>query len=121
MGTFERRQSFNLTEKRRGLAWLAGLDSFLAITHTLPGHYMRAFMLVALDEGKGVMEYARESGVAQSVMSRHLSDLGDKNRKHEPGYKLLTIRMDPLNRRRHQVMLTDKGRALFGTIIRALG
>jgi DNA-binding MarR family transcriptional regulator len=121
MGTFERRQSVNAGDKKKLEAWLGGLDRFLAIRHTLPGHYMRAFLLVALEEGLGVTEYVKKSGVSQSVMSRHLSDLGDKDRSGGPGYGLLTIRMDPLNLRRHQVMLTDKGRALAGSIIRLMG
>lgn len=116
----DRRQSLNTAEKKRLGAWLGGLDMLLAIRHTLPGHYMRAFILVALDEGKGVMEYAKKSGVAQSVMSRHLLDLGDKARLGGKGYGLVTMRQDPLNLRRHQVMLTDKGRALAGSIIRAM-
>jgi len=117
----DRRQSMNADEKKKLESWLQGLDMFLALRHTLPGHYMRAFLLVALDEGKGVTEYATLSGVAQSVMSRHLSDLGDKDRNGRPGYGLLTMRMDPLNLRRHQVMLTNKGRAIAAAIIRPMG
>ena len=117
----DRRQSTDVDEKKKLEAWLQGLDIFLTLRHTLPGHYMRAFLLVALDEGKGVMEYAAHSGVAQSLMSRHLLDLGDKDRNGGPGYGLVTMRQDPLNLRRHQVMLTNKGRAVAATIIRAMG
>lgn len=116
----DRRQSYKDVDKKYLGAWLQGLDMFLAIRHTLPGHYMRAFMLVALDEGKGVMEYSTQSGVTQSVMSRHLLDLGDKDRLGGPGYGLVTSRQDPMNLRRHQVILTDKGRALAGSILRSM-
>lgn len=120
MGTFERRQSIHAADKKLLAAFLNGHDPFVAIRHTLPMQYVRAFLLVALNEGRGVMEYAKEAGVAQSVMSRHLSDLGYKDRNGGPGYGLLTMRMDPLNLRRHQVMLTDKGRAISGAIVRAM-
>lgn len=120
MASVDRRQSVKDADKKALGTWLGGLDMFLAIRHTLPGHYMRAFLLVALDEGKGVGEYAEKSGVAQSVMSRHLLDLGDKDRNGGPGYGLVTMRQDPLNLRRHQVILTDKGRALVGSVVRAM-
>lgn len=120
MASFERRQSVTSLDKKKLEMCLGGIDMFLAIRHTLPGHYMRAFLLIALNEGMGVTEYAKLSGVAQSVMSRHLLDLGDKDRKGGKGLGLVTMRQDPLNLRRHQVMLTDKGRALAGAIVRAM-
>ena len=67
------------------------------------------------------MEYSKRSGVAQSVMSRHLLDLGDKARLGGPGYGLVTSSRDPVNLRRRPVVLTNKGRALANDIIRAMG
>jgi DNA-binding MarR family transcriptional regulator len=114
------RQSYNAREKQRLAAALHALEPFRSIRRTLPMQYMHAFLLVALDEGLGVMEYARQAGVAQSVMSRHLLDLGDRSRYGGPGYGLLTTRADPLNLRRHRVTLTDKGRDIAQAIMRAI-
>jgi DNA-binding MarR family transcriptional regulator len=116
----DRRQSMTATEKKSLAQFLAGHDPFVAIRQTMPMQYVRAFLLVALDEGKGVTEYARQAGVGQTVMSRHLLDLGDKARDGSPGFGLVTLRQDPMNLRRHQCMLTDKGRAVAGAIVRAL-
>jgi DNA-binding MarR family transcriptional regulator len=116
----DRKQSFHAADKRKLGAMLQGLTPFITIRHTLPMQYVVAFLLVALDEGKGVMEYSKRAGVAQSVMSRHLLDLGDKDRSGGPGYGLVTSKNDPTNLRRRPVVLTDKGRVLAGLVIRGL-
>jgi len=87
-------------------------DLFLAIRSTMPMQYVRAFYLVASDEGLGVGEYARRAGVSISVMSRHLLDIGERNRYMEPGFGLVSFRPDPMNYSKHQIFLTDKGREL---------
>jgi DNA-binding MarR family transcriptional regulator len=115
-----RTQSMNAAEKRRLGAFLQAHESFRAIRHTLPMQYLIAFLLVALDEGKGVSEYARQAGVRQSVMSRHLLDLAHRNKLGGPGYGLVALPQDPQDRRRHPCSLTDKGRAIAGAIVRAL-
>jgi hypothetical protein len=78
-------------------------------------------LLVALGEGKGVTEYARQAGVGQTVMSRHLLDLEDRPRDGRPGFGLVTWRTGPLNLRRHQRMLRDRGRVVAGGGWRLLG
>jgi DNA-binding MarR family transcriptional regulator len=45
-------------------------------------------------------------------MSRHLLDIGDRNRKMNAGIGLVTARANPLNRRRREYFLTEKGRLL---------
>jgi DNA-binding MarR family transcriptional regulator len=117
----DRRQSFGAVEKRKLGAFLTAHDPFRAIRQTMPMQYVVTFLLVCLEEGKGVTEYAQQAGVPQSVMSRHLLDLGDKARDGTPGFGLVTLRQDPLNLRRHQCLLTDKGRAVGYNILRALG
>jgi DNA-binding MarR family transcriptional regulator len=118
---YVRRKVPTAAEKRKLGAFFQGLDPFVAIRQTMPLQYVRAFLLVALDEGKGVTEYARVAGVSQSVMSRHILDLGDMARDRTPGFGLVASRQDPLNLRRHQVILTDKGRTVAGAIVRAMG
>jgi hypothetical protein len=115
------RQSFNAAEKKRLAVALHVLEPFRTIRRTIPMQYLYSFLLVALDEGLGVMEYAKKAGVAQSVMSRNLLDLGDRARGGGPGYGFVTMRQDPLNLRRHQVVLTDKGLAVAGQIMHATG
>ena len=98
----------------------AALEPFRALRATMPLQYVTAFLLVAEEEGLGVGEYASRAGVAVSVMSRHLLDIGDRNRHMELGFGLVTYRANPLNLRQHEYMLTDKGRALLHKATRQL-
>ena len=53
---------------------------FRSLRGTMPLQYVTAFMLVAEEEGLGVVDYAQRAGVSISVMSRHLLDIGDRDR-----------------------------------------
>ena len=91
-------------------AMLGAIFPFRQLRATMPLQYVTTFLLVALDEGKNVSEYASKAGVAKSVMSRHLLDIGERNRDLEPGFGLVKSEPNPLNLREHRVTLTDKGR-----------
>src|ERR1035437_838044 len=97
---------------------LAALEPFRDLRATMPLQYVTAFLLVAMEEGLGVGDYAERAGVSVSVMSRHLLDIGDRNRHMEEGFGLLTYRSNPMELRKHEYMLTDKGRALAHKILR---
>lgn len=96
------------------------MDLFRALRPTMPLQYVTTFLLVALDEGQCVAEYARKLGVSPSVMSRHLLDIGERNRHMEAGFGLVTFRKNPMNERENQIFLTDKGRAVYQQITRRL-
>jgi hypothetical protein len=59
-------------EKDRWGVSLPALKGFTGIRDTMPLQYVMSFLLVALDDGQSVGEYARRAGVSESVMSRHL-------------------------------------------------
>jgi DNA-binding MarR family transcriptional regulator len=96
------------------------LSELAKLRPTMPLQQAIAFLLVAEDEGLGVGEYAQLANVSQSVMTRNLLDLGERNRNKGPGFGLLEQRMDPVNMRRHQTFLTPDGRALVRRLIHAL-
>jgi DNA-binding MarR family transcriptional regulator len=76
-------------------------------------------MLIALDEGKSIGEYARKAGVTPSVMSRHILDLSDSTRRiNDRGMELVVTKLNPENRREHVVYLTEKGKGLLSKITR---
>lgn len=100
---------------------LAFLEVFRSIRPTMPLQHAITFMLVALDEGLSVQEYSERAGVAQSVMTRHLLDLGEFDRNHQPGLGLLYQKIDLMNRRRHVTFLSPEGRALLHKIVRQIG
>lgn len=78
-----------------------------------PVSLLSAFLLVCLEEGLSVEEYAARGKIPYVTMSRHLLDLGDRNRKGERGMGLITARTNPLNRRQREYMLTKRGRLLL--------
>jgi len=111
-----------LSDRNRGVVngLLGALDPFRAIRSTMPLQYVVAFLLVAQEELLGVGEYAERAGVSVSVMSRHLLDIGERNRHLEKGFGLVTYRANPMELRKHEYMLTDRGRALLHQITRQL-
>lgn len=115
------RQSLDAEEKKKLKDLLAALENFKAIRGTMPLQYVISFLVAALHEGEGVSELAEKTGVAQSVMSRHLLDIGDRNRHMKEGFGLITQRPDPLELRKHQVLLTAQGKALAHKLVRAMG
>ena len=99
---------------------LGALEPFRVLRATMPLQYVTAFLLVAEEEGLGVVDYARRAGVSISVMSRHLLDIGERDRYMNEGFGLITSRDNPMELRRKEFMLTDKGRAVFHKIKRSL-
>ena len=105
-------------ERKAVRTLLTVLEPFREIRSTMPLQYVTAFLLAAHEEGLGVGEYAERAGVSVSVMSRHLLDIGERNRHMEEGFGLVTYRANPMELRKHEYALTDKGRALAHKISR---
>lgn len=105
------------SEKLRGERALAFCKEFHKVRPTMPLQYVTAFLLVAMNEGMSVQEYAELADVSQSVMTRCLLDMGERNRYKEPGFGLIMQRMDPMDMRRHQTFLTPQGRALWRRVL----
>ena len=105
-----------------GLEQLIGalLDGLRAGGHRSPPvSLLQAFYAVCEEEGLSVEEYAKRVELPQSTMSRHLLDLGEHNREGEPGLRLVTSRLS-LDARRHEYVLTERGRLLFNKIEEAM-
>lgn len=112
----------NLTteEKAYARALLLALEPFMDIRSTMPLQYVITFLRVATDEGKNVNEYAQAAGMSPSVMTRHLLDLGDRNRAREEGFGLITQERNQQDLRRHHARITPRGKALMRRIMNAL-
>jgi DNA-binding MarR family transcriptional regulator len=113
------RQSISDDERRSTRGLIAALDVFYELRHDMPARYISSFLLVMEEEGLAVSEYAQRAGVSNSVMSRHLLDIGDRDRHGNPGFMLVSAQRDPLELRRVRVRLTDKGRVIARRILRA--
>ena len=92
-----------------------------AVDPTAPTALVQAFVIVALGEGKSLTELAKDLGSSASTVSRHLLDLGERNRKMEPGYGLVDRRVDPMELRKNIYTLTPRGKLLAASIIDAMG
>jgi DNA-binding MarR family transcriptional regulator len=105
-------------EDRRHLDKVLGLfQAFRTLDATMPLQLAYTFILCTTYEGESVGDIARRAGFAVSTTSRHILDLGEFNRKKEPGYGLVETKIDPLELRRKSVHLTPKGKNLLNQII----
>jgi DNA-binding MarR family transcriptional regulator len=99
---------------------LSFMEAFRVIGPIMPMQHAYAFLLVAIEEGRGVQEYAERAGVTQSVMTRILLALGRHRQKGAPGYGLVHQATDTQDLRKHQTFLTAKGEALMHEIARLI-
>ena len=96
---------------------LLSMDAFRAVRRTMPMQHAYTFLLVALDGGCGVQEYAERAGVTQAVMSI-LFALSSRSRGRERGYGLVQQGISTEDARKHQTFLTARGKALMREIVR---
>jgi DNA-binding MarR family transcriptional regulator len=99
---------------------VASMRQFLKINSRIPLEQVRAFIFVAKHEGLTVEEYARLAEVRQATMTRNLLDLGEYNRKRQPGFGLVEKRQDFHDMRIHRTFLTEKGRAFYSRLDKTL-
>jgi hypothetical protein len=91
------------------LANLRGAVSLSAVT---------TFLMVALDEGKGVNTYARALGRDRRSVSRCLHDIGGRARNGGEGLGLISVDPHPTHPQKSQVHLTAKGLSLKREVLR---
>lgn len=116
----EFKPSLSVEERAAMRALYLALKEFTALRPTMPLQYVLTFLLVATEEGKGVTEYAKMNEVSPTVMTRHLLDIGDRNRAREEGFGLITQERDPIDLRRHHARITPKGKGIAHRIMQAL-
>lgn len=109
-------ESYKLSprEQRYAASVLLDLvDLFFELRDRVPASYMATFLCIATTHGLTVAELAARRGVSGAVMSRHVGELGGRNRRGGTGLGLVTmIQRIHGDRRERQVVLTDKGVAL---------
>jgi DNA-binding MarR family transcriptional regulator len=112
-------------DKKEVQALLWALKPLANLRGSIPLPYVTTFLMVALDEGKGVGAYARALGMHRATASRYLNSIGNRNRNGSPGLGLVAVQTHPLHPHRRQVTLTAKGRSVadsvFGQMRKANG
>jgi DNA-binding MarR family transcriptional regulator len=107
--------------ERASLRMLASaLEPFRTIRNALPLQYAQTFLAVALEPDSTINELSEATGVMPTATSRQVSDLGDINRYHRPGYGLVETKQDIMDRRFNQSRLTPAGDAMVGKVLRAM-
>jgi len=96
------------------------MQAFRAVGPIMTTQQAYAFLMVAMDEGRGVQEYADRAGITQSVMTRILFALGPRGQKGAAGYGLVQQAIDPEDSRKHRTYLTGKGKALMREMVRLI-
>jgi len=107
-------------QQRRLTGVLRCLQAFQEHEQTMPIQMAQTFLLVALNEGLSMNEYQKMTGLPQSTMSRHLLDLGERNRQLGPGLGLVERRQVPTNLRANEYSLSPKGRTLVKQLLVAV-
>jgi DNA-binding MarR family transcriptional regulator len=111
------KQSFTDEDKEDARMLLAALRNFKGLRHTMPLQYVMTYLQLVADESKSITDYAAKEGVSQSVMSRHILDLGPRNRYADgEGFQLVQTGINPMDPRNREVSLTQKGKGLYNAI-----
>lgn len=107
-----------MAERKQVLALAAALKPFLLLRASIPLPYVTTFLQVALDQGKGVNEYARAAGLDPRIVSRYFRDIGGRSRSGGPGLGLVEVRSHPTEKLKKQVFLSKKGRNIVDYVER---
>jgi DNA-binding MarR family transcriptional regulator len=99
---------------------LCFMEAFRDIRPNMPMQHAYVFLLVAMNEGRGVQEYAERAGVTQPVMTRILLALGPRGQKGAAGHRIVKQATDRVDSRKRQTFLTAKGKALMREIVRLM-
>jgi len=101
-------------------ALFLALEPIVKESPGMTGQNLLAFLRVGMEEGKGVTEYADAAGVYKTVMTRHLLDLGPRDRYGDEGLGLIVQARDNKDLRINRAWVTQKGGALFDRAYHAL-
>lgn len=118
----DEREAFSPQTRRQVAAvMLDVVDVFLRLRARLPASHIGTFLKVAINQGATVSELAIECAVSSAVMSRHLGELGARNRRGGAGLGLIAVvPKSHWDQRERQVVLTDMGIAVARKAIAAM-
>lgn len=101
-------------------ALFLALEPWAKVSPNMTLQNFLTFLRVAGDEGKGVTEYADDAQVYKTVMTRHLLDLGDRNRHGEDGLGYINQVRDRMDMRVNRAWVTQKGVSFLRSAHKAL-
>jgi DNA-binding MarR family transcriptional regulator len=95
------------------------LEPFVDLNPNIPASYIISFLTVAEKEGRPVSGYATEVGLLKPVMTRHLLDLGERDRHGGEGMNVIEQRRDRQDLRIIRSFISEKGATLLSKVRRA--
>ncbi len=108
------------TREQVSAVMLDVVNVFLRLRERLPASHIGTFLKVATNEGATVSELAVKCSVSGAVMSRHLGELGGRNRRGGAGLGLIAVVQEIHgDRRERRVVLTARGVAIARQAIAA--
>jgi DNA-binding MarR family transcriptional regulator len=90
----------------------------------MPIRHLLVFLQIARStdsDGVSLQDLADSCDVSSAAITRIVQELGEFNRKAEPGLKLVEYNMHLADRRFKPVVLTKKGRALANRLAATMG
>jgi DNA-binding MarR family transcriptional regulator len=88
---------------------------------TVSASMIKAFLSVALEEGKPLSDYAAACGVNLSTTSRHFMDLSDRSRSKGEGHMLIQRQRNPTNEREVLMSLSGQGKLMRRLVLETMG
>ena len=92
------------------------IKELMKIDPEFPMQWARCFMEISLNEGLNMYDLVKQTGIAQSSLSRIIGGLGQQRRYSKSPYDLIKTKPCPSDRRSRQLYLTVKGRTLIDGI-----
>ncbi len=100
----------------------AGIKTFLMLQRELqkidpefPLQYGVCLAEISMNEGMSITDLSKTTGMALSTVSRIIGALSKQRQKGAP-YGLIKVSISPTERRRKELSLTPKGRAIINGI-----
>jgi DNA-binding MarR family transcriptional regulator len=106
-------------QRQAARALRLAIEPFVELNPTIPASYIISFLAVAEKEGRPVSEYANEVGMFKAVMTRHLLDLGERDRHGGEGMNVIEQKRDRVDLRINRTFINEKGAALLSKVRRA--
>lgn len=98
---------------------LGTMQNFLQVLQDIdpefPLHYALCLIEIARDEGLSLTDLASRTNLLLSTVSRIVGALSDHRQKGTP-YRLIDVRQSKRERRRKEIYLNDKGRAVISAL-----
>jgi len=92
------------------------MDLFRVLDREMPAQVIACFLYIASHNNCHKTALEQDLGMPTASGSRNTDWLSKHHRLRKPGLNLITKEVDPLNRKRTQLKLTDKGHDLVKRI-----